>query len=124
MNEQELKDLWRRQKLEAVPPVDARAQIEAMRDKMSKLHRTLKWRDFRELAGCVVVILGFSAWFFVFPYPVTRIGDLINIGGALLISWKFIESRRRAPRPDAAAPVAQWLEQERQRLHHQAELLR
>ncbi|MCI0744522.1 MAG: hypothetical protein L0Y58_03860, partial [Verrucomicrobia subdivision 3 bacterium] len=124
MNDQELKDLWRRQKLEDAPPVDARAQIEAMRDRMSKLHRTLNWRDFRELAGCAVVIVGFGVFFFLFPYAVTRIGALINIGGALLISWKMIECRRRVPRPDPAAPVAQWLEQERHRVYHQAELLR
>jgi hypothetical protein len=124
MNEQELKDLWARQKLDAAPPVDARAQIDAMRNKMSQLHRTLKARDFREFAGCAVVIIGFSVSFFVFPYPLTRIGDLINIGGALFVSWKLIESRRRAAGPDAGAPVAEWLAQERQRVHHQAELLR
>src|SRR5688572_18470270 len=113
MNDQELKDLWRTQKTEAAPPVDARAQIDAMRDKMSKLHGTLRARDFRELAACAFVILVFAVYFFIFPYPVTRIGDLIVIGGALLASWKFMECRRRAPRPDAGAPMAQWLKQER-----------
>src|SRR5688572_7112952 len=102
MSEEELKDLWRRQKPEAVPPVDARAQIEAMRTKMSALHATLNARNVGELAACGFVIIVFSVYFFIFRYPVTRIGDLIVIGGCLLASWKFIESRRRAPRPDAA----------------------
>jgi D-alanyl-D-alanine-carboxypeptidase/D-alanyl-D-alanine-endopeptidase len=124
MNEQELKDLWQKQKLEAAPLVDARAQIEAMRTKMSELHATLNARNVGELATCGFVIIVFGVYFFIFPYPVTRLGDLIVIGGCLLASWKFIESRRRAPRPDAAAPMAHWLKQERERVHHEAELLR
>ena len=120
MNDQELKDLWQKQKLEAAPPVDARAQIEAMRNKMSELHTTLNARNVGELAACGFVIIVFSVYFFIFPYPVARIGGLIVIGGCLLASWKFIESRRRAPCPDAAAPIAHWLKQERERVHHEA----
>src|SRR5262245_15073084 len=124
MNDQELKELWRRQRAEAAPPVDARAQIEAMRNKTSRLHRTLNARDFRELAAGAVVIIIFSVYFFMIPYPVTRMGDLIVIGGALFASWKLTRCRRRTPRPNAGAPVAQWLKQERERVHHEAELLR
>jgi len=124
MNDQELKDLWRTQKTEPAPPVDALAQIEAMRRKMSALHATLNARNVGEFAACGFVIVVFSVYFFMFPYPVARIGDLIIIGGSLFASWKFIETRRRAPRPDAAAPMVQWLKQERERVHHEAELLR
>src|SRR5688572_24201232 len=124
MNDQELKDLWRKQRTEPAPPVDALAQIEAMRKKMSELHATLNARNVGELAACGFVIVVFSVYFFIFPYPVARIGDLIIIGGSLFASWKFIETRRRAPRPDAAAPMVHWLKQERQRVHHEAELLR
>jgi len=124
MNDQELKDLWQKQKLDAAPPVDARAQIETMRTKMSELHATLNARNVGELAACAFVIIVFSVYFFIFRYPLARIGDLIVIGGCLLASWKFIETRRRAPRPDAAAPMAHWLKQERERVHHEAELLR
>lgn len=124
MNDQELKDLWRRQKLEAASPVDPRTQIEAMRKKMSQLRRALHARNFRELAVCALVIIIFSVYFVIIPYPVTRIGDLIVIGGALFIAWKLLECRKRAPRPDAGAPVAHWLKHERDRVHHEAELLR
>src|SRR5688572_2502841 len=124
MNDQELKDLWRKQRTEPAPPVDALAQIEAMRKKMSELHATLNARNVGELAACGFVIVVFSVYFFIFPYPVARIGDLIIIGGSLFASWKFIETRRRAPRPDAAAPMVHWLKQERERVHHEAELLR
>ena len=106
MNDEELKDLWRKQKPEAVPPVDPGAEIGAMRNKMSELHATLNARNVGELAACGFVIIVFSVYFFIFRYPVTRIGGLIVIGGCLLASWKFIESRRRAPRPDAAARFA------------------
>src|SRR5829696_9040706 len=113
MNDQELKDLWREQKMKTAPPGDARGQIEVLQEKMSKLHDQFKAREFRELAACAFVIIVFSVYFFIFPYPVTRIGDLIVIGGALLASWKFMECRRRTPRADAGAPMALWLKQER-----------
>jgi CubicO group peptidase (beta-lactamase class C family) len=122
MNDEELKDLWRRQK--PVPPVDPRAEIEAMRDKMSKLRRSLNARDFRELAASAVLIIAFGVCFFMIPYPLTRIADLVIIGGALLISWKLTACRRRVLHADTGAPVAVWLRQERERVRHDAELLR
>jgi CubicO group peptidase (beta-lactamase class C family) len=124
MNDQELKELWRKQKTETVPSVDARAQIEAMRTKMSQLHGALNARNLRELAGAAFVIIAFGVYFFLFPNPVSRIGCLIVIGGSLLISWKVVQCRRRTPRPNAAASLAHWLKQERERVHYEAELLR
>src|SRR5262245_41107511 len=124
MNDQELKDLWRKQKMGAAPPSDARTQVDAMRKKMAQLHGTLKARDLRELVVAALVVIIFTVYLFKFPYPLTRVGSLIVIGGALFAAWKMIEGRRRVPQPDAGVPVAHWLKQERDRVHHEAELLR
>ena len=121
MNDQELKDLWRRQKLEAAPPVDARAQIKAMRDKMACLHRGLNTTDFLGLAGYAVVLIVFTIYFFTTPYFVTRIGTLILIGGDLFASWKIIQRRRSTPQPIADAPVMEWLKYDLATVHQQAE---
>lgn len=120
MNDQELKDLWRAQKIADAPPI----QIEAVRKKMADLHSVLDARNLREIVTAAVVILIFGFYYLAIPYPITRIGDLIVIAGCIFASWKMIESKQRAPRPDAAAPMAQWLQQERARVHHEAELLR
>jgi hypothetical protein len=121
MNDQELKDLWRRQK---TPATDARPQIEALRKKTSNLQAGLNARDFRELAAGAVVIIIFGLYFIMNRHPGPRIGALIVIAGTLVVSWKIMASRRRVPHPDAGAPVALWLKQERERVHSQAELLR
>lgn len=120
MNDQELKDLRGRQKLAEAPPID----IEAVRKKMADLHSVLDARNLREFIACAVVVVIFGFYYLTIPYPITRIGDLIVIGGCLFASWKMIESKMRAPRPDPSGPMAQWLQQERARVHHEAELLR
>ena len=113
MNDQELKDLWRGQKVEEVTSVDARAQIEAVRTKMSKFHHGLNRAYFMELAARAVIVIIFGVYFFTIEFPVTRIGALIVVAGELFVSWKLIRQRRRAE-PDAGVPVAAWLKQERE----------
>ena len=124
MNDEELKDLWRKQKLEAAPLVDARAQIEALRNKMACLHRGLKVSGFWELALYAVIIVVFTIYFFTIPHFVTRIGALILVGGLLFATWKSIQSRRSTPQPIADAPVVEWLKYDLATVHEQAELNR
>ena len=119
MNDDELKNLWRGQKTDA-PPL----RIEALRKKISRLDAVLRARDCRELIASAVVILIFGIYFVLIPYPMTRVGDVIIIVGALFASWKMIDARKRAPKPDPAAPVSEWVRAERDRVHHEAELLR
>lgn len=124
MNDEELKALWSRQTQEAEPAVHGGVQVDALRDKLAELQRSLKLRDIRELVVAAVLVVVFGIYLFTIPYPVTRLGSLIVIGGLVIASWKMIQSRRKAPRSDAAMPVALWLKQERERMHHEAELLR
>jgi CubicO group peptidase (beta-lactamase class C family) len=124
MNDLELKELWRNQDLGDGPAAGSLEQSAAMREKLSILHKTLKRRNAGELVSGVVVALVFGVYFFVFPQPLCRIGSVMIISGVLFSSWKLLRSNRQAPRPDPGAPVALWLKQERDRMHHEAELLR
>src|SRR5688572_28331465 len=124
MNDQELKELWQRQKLGDAAPVDARDQFQAMRDKMACLHRGLNSSDLWEGVVRAVVLVVFTIYFFTIPHFVTRIGVLILIGGDLFASWKKIQSRRSTPQPIADAPVIEWLKYDLVRVQLQAELSR
>jgi len=124
LNDEELKDLWRKQKTDAAPPIDARVQLDAMRTRIATLHGVLSARNFGELVAAAMVAIVFIAYLFLFPHPIMRIGSLIIIAGAVLASCRLLGSARRSPRPDAAAPVTVWLKQERERVHREAELLR
>lgn len=124
MDELELKELWRNQKLGDVLPADLDASSAAMGEKLSRLHKTLKRRNAGEMIAGAVVAIVFSIYLVVFPHPLCQIGSLMIIGGVILSSWKLVQSNRRVPRPDPGAPVAVWLRQERDRVHHEAELLR
>src|SRR5579864_56476 len=104
MNDQELKNLWQRQKPSGKPALMADEQIAAMRKKMAKMHRGLNTLDFWGLAANASVLIVFTIYFFTTPYFVTRIGTLIIIGGDLFASWKLIQRRRSTPQPIADAP--------------------
>src|SRR5690242_14000666 len=97
MNDEELKKLWRQQPLRE-PPITPEQLMTAMQNQTSQLRRTLDARDLRELVACAVVIVIFG-YFYSTAYrsPVSRLGDLIVMGGAIFIAWKLIYTRRSNP---------------------------
>jgi CubicO group peptidase (beta-lactamase class C family) len=121
MNDQEVKNLWQRQKPSGEPALTADEQIAAMRKKMAKMHRGLNALDFWGLAANAVILIVFTIYFFTTPYFVTRIGTLILIGGDLFASWKLIQRRRSTPQPIADAPVMEWLKYDLAKVHQHAE---
>src|SRR5881394_1261655 len=121
MNDQELKCLWRGQKLSGEPALTADEQIAAMRKKMAQLHRGLNTTDFLGLAGYAAVTVVFTIYFFTTPHFVARMGALILIGGDLFASWKIIQNRRSTPQPIADAPVMEWLKYDLAKVLQQAE---
>jgi hypothetical protein len=123
MNDDELKQLWQQQPLRA-SNVSATQLISAMQTKMTQLRRTLLARDVRELLACVIVGVVFGIYFFTQRAPVTRLGALITVCGAVFIAWRILRARRTSP---PAAPDATVVESARAELHSvrtQAELLR
>lgn len=123
MNDDELKQLWQRQPLRA-PDVSPEELISAMQKQTSQLRRTLVARDLREVVACALVVVIFGIFYFtVYVTPVSRVGDLIVIGGAIFIAWKLIHTRRTTPPAPPGATVVESLRAELNAVRAQSRLL-
>src|SRR3954462_11951075 len=123
MNDNELKKLWQLQPLREPAPSPAQV-MSAMQKKTSGLRRCLDARDIRELVACVFVIIVFGVFYFtVYREPISRLGDLIVIGGAIFISWKLVHPRRTTPPAPPGATIVESLRAELNAVRAQSRLL-
>jgi len=123
MNDDELKQLWQRQPLRT-PDVSPAQLISAMQKQTSQLRRTLVARDFRELVACAFVIIIFGIFYFtVYLTPVSRVGDLMVIGGVIFIAWKLVHTRRTTPLAPPGSTVVESLRAELNAVRAQSRLL-
>ncbi len=123
MNDDELKKLWQQQPLRE-PAVSAAQLISAMQKQTTQLRRVLEARDIRELLACAVVIIIFGIFYFtVYRTPISRLGDLIVIGGAIFIAWKLVHARRTTPPAPTGATVIESLRAELNSVRAQSRLL-
>lgn len=124
MNDEELKRLWCKQKLDLAkfPPGD---QIKVIRQRMKLLDRTYLWVDLMSIVATVgvIVFLFFATWSLLKMMPVVaRVGMMIMIASLGYDIWKPIRARRLSSRqPPADAPVTEWLrhELEKERGRHE-----
>ena len=125
MNDEELKRLWRKQKLDPtnLSPGD---QIKLMRTKMKSLDRVLLTSDALGIGFGVVsipVLVWFVCYFLKTPL-LARIGLVIAIAGEGFSIWKQFRARRLSSQPTADAPVTQWLWHELEKVRAECDLAR
>jgi hypothetical protein len=98
--------------------------ISAMQKQTSQLRGIVNARDLRELAACAFVMIIFGFFYFtVYVTPVSRVGDLIVIGGQIFIAWKLIHTRRKTPPAPPGATVVESLQAELNAVRAQSRLL-
>ena len=125
MNDEELKRLWWKQKLDPskLSPGD---QIKLIRTKMKCLDRVLLWSERLDIVGAVVLtpVFVWFVWYFLkIPLP-GRIGIGIIIAGESFGIWKQRRARRVSPQPTPDAPLMQWLRHELEKVRVECELAR
>src|SRR5207248_1642662 len=95
-----------------------------MQSKTTLLRRCLDARDIRELVACAVVIIIFGAFYFTsYRAPISRLGDLIVIGGSIFIAWKLVHTRRTTPPAPPGATIVESLRAELNGVCAQSQLL-
>jgi hypothetical protein len=122
MNDDELKKLWQQQPLRD-PAISPAQVMSAMQNKTTQLRRTLWARDIGELVACAFVMIIFGYFFFTTPAPISRLGDLIVIGGSIFIAFKLVYARRTTPSAPAGATVVESLRAELSAVRAQSKLL-
>jgi len=124
MHDDALKQLWKGQDLEALPKLSDEAQIATLKKRMKRFDKTIQWRDYREVAACIVIIVYFGWHLLVGKYPaLMQAGFVVLIGSAGFIAWKLIGSKLRLPKAEADAPVFDVVKVELQKVGNQIGLL-
>ena len=124
MNDDALKKLWQEQPLD-VPALPDGAQIAAMKKRMTCFDKTISWRDYGEVAACIVIIV-FFGWDLLFrnPSALTQAGCVVLIASAVFIAWKLIWSKRRLPKAEPNAPIFEAVRGELRKVENQIRLLK
>lgn len=90
----DLKNLWQGQR-----PEPAAISLEEIRAKAGKFQRTIHWRNLREYAACVVVVVGYAFFFEWSRNTAMRVGSAMVIAAALYIVYHIFRhgSSKKAP---------------------------
>jgi hypothetical protein len=123
MNDDELKKLWQQQPLRNPDPSAAQL-VPAMQNKTTQLRRALLARDVREILACVIIGVIFGIYFFTHRAPITRLGALLTVAGAIFIACKILYARRTTPAAKPDATVVESLRAELHSVRTQSQLLR
>jgi hypothetical protein len=98
MNDLELKNLWKSQSAAPASNVDSEKLIVAVRQKTTKINRTLIWRDLREMVACVAIIIWYACKLGLHQSMLSLAGKIIVIASCLFIAGRMIYTYRRRPR--------------------------
>jgi CubicO group peptidase (beta-lactamase class C family) len=124
MHDDELKALWRAQRIEPAPPLPDAEQLAEMERKTKALDRTILWRDRRENSAALLVMAIFGVYFFVFPTLLARIGCVIVILSSLVVMAYPMWRKRRVPKAAPEATMTEALESELRKVEVEIALLR
>ena len=125
MHDDALKQLWKGQHFDSLPALPDEAQIAAMKKRMKSFDKTIQWRDYREVAACLFIVIFFGRDLLLGNNTVlTKAGSLVLIASALFIAWKLLGSKRRLPKAEPNAPVLDAVKVELQKVENQIGLLK
>jgi hypothetical protein len=94
MNDQDLKKLWKDQ---SAPSVTLSA--DELRKEARGFQRRIGLRNLREYLAALFVLAAFARYFWVFPFPLMRIGSGLTILGTLVIMDQLRRRASRRPMP-------------------------
>src|SRR5258706_355770 len=123
MNDDALKKLWREPGFDLPPSLASAEQVASVRRKARGFGRAIFWRDFREVAACLLIIFWFGAQLFR-PHPMEmQLGCWVLILSAIFIASKLLVSKRSVPAADASASIEEVFQLEIRRVDVQIRLL-
>ena len=97
--------------------------VDELRLKAAKFQNAVRWRNLREQAACVFVIVAFGVMSWKIPQTVPRISFALIIAGTIYVAW-HLQKWGAPKRPPADLARVTSLEFYRGELERQRELLR
>ncbi len=125
MNDDALKQLWKGQPFAALPALPDEKQIAVMKRRMKGFDKTIRWRDYGEVAAGIFIIVYFGRELILGNHSLlTQAGCVVLIVSCIFIDWKLITSKRRVPKAEPNAPVFDTVKVELQKVENQIGLLK
>lgn len=115
---EDLRNLWQEQETE-----EMKISVDELRLRAAKFQNAVRWRNLREQAACLFVIVAFGVMSWKIPQTVPRISFALIIAGAIYVAWHLQKwgAPKRAPEDLARATSVEFYRGE---LERQCALLR
>ena len=84
MHEVELKELWRGSAAE-----NQAMSIEQLRNRAAKFQRSVRLRDMVEYVACVLVVIAFGAYIWIFPNYLSKIGSAVMVAATVFVAFQL-----------------------------------
>lgn len=119
-----LKLAWQQQPEEFQPGMSNLEIMRTITARLDKVHRTVRWRDSREITAAIANIFIFGVWFWTVPQLLSRVGAAVVIAGSVLIIARIAWTHPRKRRAPPYLQMREFCIAERDRLDAQIRLLR
>jgi len=119
----DLKVAWQQQSTESIPHRPNREIVRTVMARLEDIHRTIRWRDRREIGAATVGIIAFGAWFWTLPGVVSRIGAAVMVAGSVLIIARIAWARPGRCKQQPHLQMREYCASERDRIQAQIRLL-
>jgi len=124
MEDQELKNIWKRASENQEITMDTQQLIRQFKTGMEQREQIVRRRDIREISTAIVFIVGLSCMALDFLWSPVTIGIVITIGAFLNFIYKLRSNRKSKFTQRLFVPIKKQLEQQRLFMKHQTKLLR
>ena len=123
MEEQELKNIWKRSSQMEEIIIDNSKLLEAFKHKMEYRERIVRRRDLRETVAAVIGILWFTYILIELPISISKLGALLMILSMIYVVTRLYNNRKSKFTQNLFLPIKEQLLNQRKFMLHQAHLL-
>ena len=90
MLEQELKNIWKNSSQTSEITIETNQLVAELNTRVTKIQKTIRNRDIREISASVIGILIFSFLMYEIPFPITKLACGISILWFVFVIFKMI----------------------------------
>lgn len=123
MEEQILKNIWKRSSQNEDILINKETLMKDFKDKMERREQIVRNRDLRENIGALIGIVSFLYTFYEYSNIITRAGCIIGVISLLYLMYKLHNNRKSKFTQELFLPIQDQLKHQRQFMVNQEKLL-
>jgi hypothetical protein len=123
MLEQELKNIWKNSSQASEITIETNQLVNELNTRVSKIQKTIRKRDVREISASVIGIMIFSFLMYEIPFPITKLACGISILWFVFVIFKFRKSKLQNTQEELSLSLTEELNLQEKTLEQQVKLL-